>query len=55
MLKIISWKSQKSIHNPTKIHFIERSKKSDIVGEVLMNFQPVMRGFMTSVGKDKVE
>ncbi len=32
-----------------------RSKNADIVGEVLMNFQPVMRGFMTSVGKDKHE
>jgi len=37
------------------IHNIERSGKSDIVGEVLMNFQPVMRGFMMSVGKDKHE
>ena len=34
---------------------VARSKKSDIVGEVLMNFQPVMRGFMMSVGKDKHE
>jgi len=34
---------------------VKRSKNADIVGEVLMNFQPVMRGFMTSVGKDKHE
>ena len=34
---------------------VARSKKSDIVGEVLMNFQPVMRGVAMSVVMDKHE
>ena len=37
------------------IHNINRSGKSDIVGEVLMNFNPIMRGVMTSIGKDEHE
>ncbi|KAF6249863.1 hypothetical protein HX860_05190 [Marine Group I thaumarchaeote] len=40
-----NWKSIRALI----AHNIERSGKSDIVGEVLMNFNPIMRGVMTSV------
>jgi len=46
-----NWKSIRALI----AHNIERSGKSDIVGEVLMNFNPIMRGVVTSVGKDEHE
>lgn len=46
-----NWKSIKWL----MAHHIESSGKSDIVGEVLMNFQPIMRGVMTSVDVVKDE
>lgn len=46
-----NWKSIKWL----MAHHIESSGKSDIVGEVLMNFQPIMIGVMTSVDVVKDE
>jgi len=43
-----NWKFIRSL----LIKNMNRSGKSDIVGEVLMNFQPMMYGVMTSVEKD---
>ena len=46
-----NWKSIRALI----AHNIERSGKSDIVGEVLMNFNPIMRGVMTMVEKNEHE